>query len=112
MDADLGKAGPFSLTPGDDLNNNNLLTVKDVREQYFGGKVSGRLVYRLVETGELHGFRAGAKVLIYRGAVEDYIERQSTRKAPEPKIILPAPKKSGRKRAKEFELPLMRRPAQ
>jgi hypothetical protein len=52
-----------------------LLTVKEVSEGYFQGKVSEREVYGLFGRGELRGFRVGSgrgRILIYESSIDAY----------------------------------------
>jgi len=49
-------------------------TVKEVAEQFFGGKVSPREVNRLFHQGKLAGTRIGAKILIYADSLEALVK--------------------------------------
>jgi excisionase family DNA binding protein len=48
------------------------LTVREVSEVFFEGKVSRRAVHDLFAQGKLKGFRVGGKILIYRSSLDEY----------------------------------------
>jgi excisionase family DNA binding protein len=58
------------------------VTVREAAVLFFGGRVSPRLIYKLVEEGEIECVRAGNKILLFTVSVVEYLRRAAFLREP------------------------------